>query len=144
MRFFVRIARKLVYLKLAFLIIDFREIANVNDRSICSKTNKYYSHLLHVFLTYRNQKLNDIFVKNSRLKSNRFLYWELNNQILYKIHFCFIYTRRNQRRQQFYHFSIVFCQKNIVISISIDRQCVEQWNNARRLSLQTSKLFDRF
>ena len=55
-------------------MIDFREFANVNDRSICLKTNKYYFYLLHVFLTFRNQKLNDIFVKNSRLKSNRFLY----------------------------------------------------------------------
>ena len=56
------------------LIINFREFANVNNRSIYSKTNKYYSYLLHVFLTYRNQKLNIIFVKNSCLKLNRFLY----------------------------------------------------------------------
>ena len=121
LRFFVRIARKFVCLKFTLLMIDFREFANMNDRSICSKKNEYYFHLLHVFLTYRNQKLNDIFVKNSRLKSNRFSYWKLNNQILYKIHFCFTHTRRNQWRQQFYHFSIVFCQRNIVILISIDR-----------------------
>ena len=38
-----------------------------------SKTNNYFFHLLHVFLTYRNQKLNYIFIKNFRLKSNRFL-----------------------------------------------------------------------
>ena len=140
MRFFVRIIRKLICLQFAFLMINFRKLvclqfafltinfrkfANVNDRSICSKTIKYYFYLLHVFLTYRNQKLNDIFIKSSRLKLNRFSYWELNNQILYKIHFCFIYTRRNQRRQQFYHFSIIFYQKYIIISISIDWQYVE-------------------
>ena len=74
MRFFVQIARKLICLKFAFLMINFREFANVNDCLIYSKINKYYFYLLHVFLTFSNQKLNDIFVKNSRLKLNRFLY----------------------------------------------------------------------
>ena len=74
MRFFVSIVRKHVFLQLKLQMIDFREFADENCDFSCSQAEISDFRLLHAYRAYCNQKLNDIFVKNSRLKLNRYSY----------------------------------------------------------------------